>query len=286
MTVPFPAACETEGPDATAEEADQDLTGEEMDRAVDFVVQAVTGRDDFTGAISRKEIEEATGVVIPDSALDTLQTSVIRELQERFPAVLARLSEGSRCSDYGACSFHGNLAGATGDTLKMYEREKAEDGTFYGDFRLPDFESRDLQGNVVRAADLRGQPTVLTLLAGHCTHSHDSLPILQKAVETWGGQGLRVVGILVNSGSVKDVNEWITRTDPGYEVWVHEDASLGELLGSHLVPTYLFVDADGRVTRKLVGFKELDEVMLQAEALMTDPDSIDPEEMGTARGAR
>jgi len=47
---------------------------------------------------------------------------------------------------------------------------------------------------------------------------------------------------------------------PGFE-GIDPDASIGEVIDSHLVPTYLFVNRDGDVEEKLVGMKTRDEVV-------------------------
>jgi thiol-disulfide isomerase/thioredoxin len=108
----------------------------------------------------------------------------------------------------------------------------------------------------VRSQDLRGRPAVLVFLAGHCTHSMDTFPILQEVTATYRVEGLQVVGVVVNSGTPDDVATWVSHFEPEYDVWVYENASLGDVIGSHLVPTYLFVDANGQVKEKLVGYKE------------------------------
>ncbi len=46
--------------------------------------------------------------------------------------------------------------------------------------------------------------------------------------------------------------------ETNYPIWVHSEDSLGDLAGSHLVPTYFLVDADGRVLEKLIGDKSRD----------------------------
>lgn len=166
----------------------------------------------------------------------------------------------SRCAEYGACSLYGDLSGATDETLEMYVREKAADGQVYDDFALPSFTAADLRGEPVASKSLRGQSTMLVFLAGHCSHSFDTLPILQKIQAEHAAQGVRVVGVYLNSGSAQDVGAWIRDYDPQYEVWVHEGAALGDVIDSHLVPTYLFVDSNGRVREKLVGFKSQDQV--------------------------
>ncbi len=271
------------GEGAPVETADDTMSREDKDKVVNYVVRQLTSADGSPGPVTRASLEEALGVTIPLAAVDSLQAEVIGIMQDKHPDLLAKLSSGSRCSDYGACSLHGDLAGASGDTLEMYEREKAEDGRLYDDYPLPEFEAVDLAGNPVSSADLRGRPTVLTLMAGHCSHCHDSMPILADVIERWGAEGLRVVNVLVNSGRPESVNAWMSKLDPGFEVWVYNDAELGDLLGTHLVPAYLFVDAQGQVLEKLVGYQESDLVLAKVEGFMNPPASLD---LKAAAGAR
>ncbi len=124
---------------------------------------------------------------------------------------------------------------------------------------------------------------VLTLMAGHCSHCHDSMPILADVIKKWGAEGLRVVNVLVNSGRPESVDAWMSKLDPKFEVWVYDDAELGDLLGTHLVPAYLFVDAKGQVLEKLVGYQESDFVLAKGENFMNPPASLD---LKAAAGAR
>ncbi len=228
------------------------LSAEELERVAEYVAKIVieTGRTGFED----EEIEAATGVAVGDADGPAIRRAVMAKLTatEKGRQMLA----GSRCQAYEACSLYGDLSGASGEILAMYEREKAEDGRLFEDFELPEFEAFDLAGNEVSSADLRGQPVLLAFLAVHCRHSMDSLPILQKLEDTYGPQGLRVVAIAINSGGVEDVNTWFPSFEPTYDVWVANGDALGDRIGSHLVPTYLFVDPEGRITEKLVGYKE------------------------------
>lgn len=62
--------------------------------------------------------------------------------------------------------------------------------------------------------------------------------------------------MLVNSGTVEDANGWLPHLAPEHPIWVVEDDGLGDLIGSHLVPTYLLVDERGKVRELLVGCRE------------------------------
>ena len=257
-----------------------DLSEEEIATVAEYVATHMLSSDEIpTG----EDIAAATGVEVTRGDLPIVQSRVIARLM-KDPAGRAVL-EGSRCSDYGACSLFGNLSTASDKTLEMYVRERAEDGRTFDDFRLPTFEAFDLAGNTVHSTDLVGQPTLLAFLAVHCNHSIDSLPILQSLNDVYG-PGLRVVAVFINSGSVDDLNYWVPMFDPRYEVWAYDDADLGDEIASHLVPTYLLIDGEGRITTKLVGFKEEREIR---ERLLSQFDSVqsghqDPSETAPVPG--
>ncbi len=232
------------------------LSPAEIERVSDFAAEHIMTTGDNP---SGEAVEEATGIALSQADVPILYQAVLSRLAKDPRG--QRLLEGSRCSDYGACSLWGNLNTATGDLLAMYEREKEADGASFEGLDLPAFEARTLAGAPARSADLIGRPAVLAFLAVHCNHSMDTFPILQELHRRLAPQGVQVVGVLVNSGSVEDANGWVPRFAPEYPIWVYEEASLGDLIESHLVPTYLLVDATGKVRQKLVGFKTQEAVV-------------------------
>jgi len=239
------------------------LSDENLARVVDFVVNQILETGDL--AISGEEIERELGIELVDADSGLLQAEVLLALEER--GAVPDLGE-SRCEQYGACSIYGNLSFATGDVLELYEREIAEDGRTYENLGLAAFEARNLENEVVRTTDLLGEPAVLVFLAVHCQHSLDTIPILNRMVDSFGVHGLRVIGVYVNSGSVEDINVWLPEQGPRYEVWVHEDPALGDLVDNHLVPVYFYIDPQGRITEKTVGFKEAFDVRVVANRFL------------------
>ena len=227
------------------------LDPEQVERVADFIAAHILATEEIPDG---ETIEAGTGVKLSIGDTPILQQAVLAKLADdpRGQELLA----GSRCSDYGACSMWGNLSGASGDILALYEREKALDGTTYDDRELPEFEARNLAGETVRSADLVGKPAVLALLSVHCNHSMETFPILQELHRQYSEEGLQVVGVLVNSGTVEDANGWIPHFAPEHPIWVVEGDDLGDLVGSHLVPTYLLVDERGKVRELLVGYQE------------------------------
>lgn len=169
-------------------------------------------------------------------------------------------AKSSACADFKACSVKaGDLVKADSDKLEYYEHEKAQDGVALTDVKLPRFTATDLAGNKVDSSELVGQPTVLVMLATHCGHSYESQPVLQQAAMDYQAKGLRVVGLVVGT-STEDAKKWVGPAGTGYDVWVTPDASVADALESHLVPTYVLIDANGYVKAKLIGFKDTKEV--------------------------
>ena len=231
------------------------LSEAELDAVAEYVTEQLIENGELpTG----EDVVSATGVHVTQAHIPVIQAVVIDMLGNDPKG--RELLAGSRCSDYGACSLHGNLSGASGEVLEMYEREIEEDGRRFENRQLPEFSAQDLADRTVSTSELKGQPTLLSFLAVHCNHSIDSLPILQEIHRLYGGEGLRVIAVFVNSGTPEDLNYWLPRFSPEYEIWSYNDADLGDLIGSHLVPTSLFIDAQGQVVEKLVGFKPQDAV--------------------------
>ncbi len=174
----------------------------------------------------------------------------------------------NRCERYSACSLYGDLSGANGETLEMYRREKTEDGRVYDDFSFPEFRAMTLGGEQASSATLTGRPALVAFVAAHCRHSMRAMPHLQQIADAYGSEGLRVVTVWVNSGSIEDVRETTKVFDPTYETWVHPSPAVGDAVESHLVPSFFFVDAEGRVEEKWVGEKTGDAISARARALL------------------
>ena len=174
----------------------------------------------------------------------------------------------ARCEQYSACSLHGDLSGATGETLDMYFREKEEDGRVFDDFAFPGFRAMSLSGEETSSSALTGSPAVVAFVAAHCRHSMRAMPHLQAIADTYGPRGLRVVAVWVNSGSVEDVRETTQVFDPTYETWVHRSPTVGDTIESHLVPSFFFLDEEGQVEEKWVGEKTGDALMVRVGALL------------------
>jgi hypothetical protein len=173
------------------------------------------------------------------------------------------------CDSLQACAIRAsgcNIHEADPAEQAEFLKDKAQEGNIPPGTAMPAFEAVTLDGAPVATSALRGKPALVVMLAGHCGHSIHTLGQLQKLKPSFGG--LRVVALFVNSGSPDDLKASLLAKRPDLEVWVRQDAEIGEHLGSRLAPTFYLVDAAGQLKDKLVGEKSEDFIAEKARTLL------------------
>ena len=100
-----------------------------------------------------------------------------------------------------------------------------------------------------------GNPVAVVFLSGHCQHSLDTLPILSRAQQKFG-EDIAILPVYVNSGRVEDVRDWSSHLDLGLPLGVAPDRVVSDAYDVRMVPSTFLLDRDGRVTKRLVGFKD------------------------------
>ncbi|MFQ6114158.1 MAG: peroxiredoxin family protein [bacterium] len=93
--------------------------------------------------------------------------------------------------------------------------------------------------------------------------SLDTLPILTDLTKKYEAQGLVILPVYVNSGSVEDILTWSAEMNLGYPLLVSKDKNISEAYNSRMVPSIFLIDRDGRIVKKYVGYKDK-EVLDQA----------------------
>lgn len=227
-------------------------------RVIDYFCDRIVAEG--TAEFQIDEVAKGTGLskeVLGSLSLAKLQPAVLAELNRRN-VNLSDLGGPAcgNCSQFSACSVDRDLSGATGEELQRYQLEKSQDGTTFTDWRAPDFTLPTTAGDQVSLSEYRGKPVALVFLSGHCSHSFDTLPILSELKQKYQKQGLIVLPVYVNSGSVADVKSWSSRMDLSFPLVVSQNKAISGAYGSRMVPSTFLIDRKGRVTKKYVGYKD------------------------------
>jgi thiol-disulfide isomerase/thioredoxin len=125
------------------------------------------------------------------------------------------------------------------------------------------FEFRDANGTPVGFADYDGVPMVLNFWATWCPPCRREMPLLENSYKKYAQQGVAIIA--VNVGENSDiVNEFLAKQNLTLPVWQngkHGTQQLFDYVNGQVMPTTLFIHADGRIESRRVG--ELSAATLQ-----------------------
>jgi thiol-disulfide isomerase/thioredoxin len=106
--------------------------------------------------------------------------------------------------------------------------------------RLPEFSVKDLQGNDISSADLRGKVLLVDFWATWCQPCEREMPGYQKLVDRYGSRGFAVVGLKIGVR---------------YPLAVATDDLKQKFGGIEGLPTTMLYDRRGILRQKVIGFE-------------------------------
>jgi len=109
----------------------------------------------------------------------------------------------------------------------------------------------DLEGNVIRLADLRGRPVWINFWASWCPPCQAETPTIRDTAAAYAPQGLEVIGISVQEATEDDVRAYAEKYDLGYTVAADLAGDVFRRYRVFGLPTQYFLDEDG-IIRSIV----------------------------------
>jgi peroxiredoxin len=134
----------------------------------------------------------------------------------------------------------------------------------------PDFAFPALTGDTLRLRDLQGQVVLLDFFYKSCYPCMLALPGLQRLHETYGGRGLRVIGLDPYDGEDDGMQAFLEKRGVTYTI-LFTDRELPKAYRVSGYPTLFLVDQSGIVRHVQGGYSEAMESDLAAriESLLT-----------------
>jgi peroxiredoxin len=134
--------------------------------------------------------------------------------------------------------------------------------------RASDFALKDIDGRMVHLSDYLGKSVVLVnFWATWCTPCMGEMPHLQKLHETYGPQGLVILGISMDGPeSVANVPGTARRMGITYPVLLDEETRVVGTYNPHKdAPFNVIIGRDGVISKTKVGYAAGDEKTLEEE---------------------
>jgi len=127
--------------------------------------------------------------------------------------------------------------------------------------RLPDFSVKDLHGNTLSSADLRGKVVLIDFWATWCQPCKKEMPGYQKLADTYGARGFVVVGFKFdNMPDTEDPLEFAKSIRIHYPLAVASDEVRQKFGGIEGLPTTMLYDRAGILRTKVIGFEYTDKI--------------------------
>ena len=127
-------------------------------------------------------------------------------------------------------------------------------GSFLLNQPAPDFELKNLEGEKVHLADLRGRPVLLSFWASWCGPCRRELPELSKLSKEYREKGLVILG--VNDEGKSIARKYAELTGLAFQTLDDSGFKAHRLYRVHSIPTLFLIDKNGKIVLFLKGARE------------------------------
>lgn len=135
--------------------------------------------------------------------------------------------------------------------------------------RLPDFSVRDLRGQRISSADLRGKVVLIDFWATWCQPCKKEMPGYQKLADRYGSRGFAVIGFKLDiMADTEEPRAFARRLGIRYPLAVATDEVKNKFGGIEGLPTTLIYDREGILRQKIIGFEYTDVIEKDLKTLL------------------
>lgn len=160
------------------------------------------------------------------------------------------------------------LAVAIGYTIySSVTKEKVE--VIRANMDAPNFELTDLEGNVHRLSDYRGQGVVLNFWGTWCEPCKREFPAIERQYKTFESQGVHVLAVNIAQSNL-EVKNYVKTMGMTFPVAIDKTKSVMNAYNVTNLPATILINADGKIEKIITG--EMSEAQIVAHM-----ESIKPE---------
>lgn len=117
----------------------------------------------------------------------------------------------------------------------------------------PDFTLKTLEGKEITLSGLKGKVVLLDFWATWCGPCRESIPHLVQLHKTYQDKGFEVIGMSMDKGEGETLRHFVKSMDIPYTIILTPE-DVARNYGVTALPTTLFIDKEGKVRKKIIGF--------------------------------
>ena len=121
-----------------------------------------------------------------------------------------------------------------------------------GEKIAPDFQLKNLEGELVTLRDFRGKPVLINFWATWCPPCREEMPYLQQVYDEWTSKGLILLTIDIGE-SPTTINKFFAENNLSLPVLLDTDKEIGQAYGITGIPETFLIDKDGIIRKKQIG---------------------------------
>jgi thiol-disulfide isomerase/thioredoxin len=123
-----------------------------------------------------------------------------------------------------------------------------------GERQAPLFSIRDLDGKVFKLADAKGHPVLIDFWATWCRPCRASMPHLSQLQDQYAKDGLIILGLSLDDIEPRAVRRYARSIGVKFRLAMADEDVLHLYGPIRSIPTTFFIDRDGRVARRVIGY--------------------------------
>ena len=135
----------------------------------------------------------------------------------------------------------------------------------------PSFSMRTLDGKTVRLSDFKGRPVVLDFWATWCAPCRASMPHLDSIQTRYKERGLVVLGLSVDDDDPPYVRKFADRLGVKFRLGMADEHILDLYGPIRSIPTTVFINRNGTIVRRVVGYLDQETVDAYVNELFVVP---------------
>lgn len=134
--------------------------------------------------------------------------------------------------------------------------------------KAPNFSLKTADGKTLELGKMKSKLIVVNFWATWCRPCTAEMPGLSEVYQNYKSRGLEIVGVSLDVKGWAVVKPFLQRTKVPYPIVLGDQSIVDDYGGIQAIPTTFFIDQDGNIVKKHIGYLSKDEFEKQVKTFL------------------